>query len=280
MTILTINKQIPEKLSGKLSSLFFPQKLTHTEQSFGSYTIHHVQCDLSRGYPDLKKLSRLLPVEENRILCDEDVSLLETPFSRFESVSLTRHMMQNFIKALVKKSNGSLREIHTCFYDPQAEMPLFLDTLQHYFRHLTVVSDMPRFYENEAIRIADDSGAVIRVSNSPDALAGCQIVIAPSKINRPLPSVHSTIIFSTAKPLVSMPGTIISGYTAAVPDRYRSFMPEGIKTSYFLSGLYELCHEKSLSEIIPYAAVTDRGIITISEILSFLCNGQNSDNNI
>lgn len=234
LTILTVTKKQPSGMKERLSSLFRRQNVTSEVRGSGGLSVLYVNCEVLRGYPDLKKAEALIPPSSRTVLCSKDISLKGTKLSRFESFELNKMLLKKQLSEDYSGTGGNLR---AGLYDPEADQPSFLEPLIHCFREVTVVSSMPRFYEIESERIAGSTGAVVRVSNSLDALSPCDVIVCPGKINRPLPTVPSTKVYTICRPLVSIPGQIIYEYDMPVPEELQPLIPDGFDKMYFLSAV-------------------------------------------
>ena len=204
-----------------------------------------------------EKLYKYCIGSTKQILCDKQVSLKASKLERFHSNALTEKLMENFLLGMLDKNSPLTDGIKIGFYDPEAEFPSFAEKLLSYCSNLIVVSFMPKFYEIEANRILQHSGAVMTATNSLEQLSNCDMIIAPEKIKRPLPSHQNTVIFTVCEPSVHMPGIIITGYDVDIPEEYAPLKPDSVDTDYFLSGLYSLCTVTSLAGLQPYSCHTE-----------------------
>ena len=112
---------------------------------------------------------------------------------------------------------------------------------------------MPKFYEKEAARISDNSGAAVLVSNNLSDLIPCDILIAPDVIRKNIPSYESSLIFTCAEPTVSLCGNIIYTYPSDFPQEITELCPEGIDIGCFLSAVFILYKQKQLGKLIPHS---------------------------
>ncbi len=247
MTVLQI-KKTELNFWQKLLSPFKPYKIeTHLRRAEG-VTVFTIVYTIRRGRIRFDKIYDQCIGRSKLILCDSSLDLSGTPFRRFFSYALQRQLMKNYLCDMLSAADTPSR---IAFYDPQAQCPAMAEALLPYIRTLTIVTDMPRFYENEANRISDGCGAVINVSNDPSSLCPCDILISPAVIQNHLPTTVSTQIYTIAPPAVSLSGHVICRYPVSLPAVYRPLLPEGMDEEYFMSALYSLCRQTSLDRLTP-----------------------------
>ncbi len=254
--MLTVLKITNEKDSGfgkKLLSVFKPYQLKTELRRCGDIEINYINYILRRGTIKYDKLYNCCIGKRKTILCDREISLEGSRLKRFTGIIFKKIMLDNFVCDILKKADIDPKKINISYYDPNAENPALAERLLSFCTNLTVVSDMPKFYENESERIAGDSGALFTVSNDISAVSPCDILIAPTIIKKALPTVSSNIIFTIYPPSAYVPGNIITDYYCEFPEKYNSLADDTIDEMYLLAGLYSLCGINSLSELVPHS---------------------------
>lgn len=253
ITSLQIIEEENNTIISKLRSLFFPCKIETGIVRSDNISVYNIRYHKRRGSIDFEKLYDKCIGHSKVILCDKNVNLFNTPFRRFESTLLNKCLMKNYIINILTLSEISPKDLKISYYDPDAGNPSFVSELLRFSSNLTVVTDMPKFYEKEVDRITDNSGASVLVSNNTSDLFPCDILIAPDIIRKAIPSYESSLIFTCAKPAVSLCGNIICGYPSDFPERITSICPEGTDIGYFISAVYVIFKEKELGRIIPHS---------------------------
>lgn len=254
--MLTVLKITNEKNSGigeKLLSVFKPYQLKTELRRCGDIEVNYINYILRRGSIKYDKLYNCCIGKRKTILCDRRIPLEGSRLKRFTGIIYKKIMLDNFICDILKKADIDPAKIKISYYDPNAENPSLAERLLSYCTNLTVVSDMPRFYENESERIAESRGALFTVSNDISALCPCDIIIAPTIIKRALPTVSSNIIFTIYPPSSTVTGNIITDYYCEFPRKYVSLIDEDLDEMYLLAGLYSLCGVNSLAQLIPHS---------------------------
>lgn len=237
LTAITMTEEKPTRIREIISSLFRPYRITVRARSAPGASLREIRYTRLRGKVDLKALEKeALP--QRAVLCTNEIDLDGSKLRRLRSTALSVRWCESFVEEVMGLLSAEKISPRIAFYDPDAEQPSFARKLLSFVTSVTVVTDMPRFYENEAARAAEETGAVMIVSNDTDALFPCDMLIAPGRITSPLPCVPLTPVFTTERPYVSLPGTIIDGYRAPLPERYRELCPEGIDEYELMSALY------------------------------------------
>lgn len=253
MTVLSIVKNEEMSRREKILSLIRPYKIRTEVRKSGKISVYHIEYRRRRGKIRFDKIYDSMIGKSKLILCDKNINLFNTPFRRFFSLSLNRQLMRNFIIDFLKQTEISPDNLKISYYDPQAEYPSLVEELIAYTNDLTVVTEMPKFYENESDRITEKSGASVMVSNNVSRLYPCDILICPTMIRKPISAAASTLIFTVCRPAVTVSGNIIYKYIADWPDYLKELMPDGIDEDYFMSGLYIIAKEKDLGKYIPFS---------------------------
>ncbi len=246
---LEIQKMYNKTFKEKIKALFRHYTIEKNIKSCGDISVMNICYKQYHGDINFKKIYRCTVGESKTILCSDDISLKNTPFQRFNRNEFNLKMMENFVCDVLEQCTEQYDNLKISFFDPDAEFPLFAEKLLRYTSSLNVVSNMPRFYENESERVMNRTGASYIVSNSIERLAPCDILICPPKIKVHLPTTADTIIFTSYKPLVSTKGIVISRYYPEFPEKYLSIKPECTDGLYFLSALYTLCGKSGLGKL-------------------------------
>ncbi len=251
MTLLNIEQVKNKNILDAFLSLFRPYSIETELKENDDASVLSITYLQRRGTVRFNKIYEHCIGRRKTILCDEKLNLFNTHFKRFNSLTFKKRLLENYICSILDSADFPPSELEISYYDPKAESPSFAEKLLKYTSRLTVVSNMPRFYENEAERLAEKYGASMLVSNSVEKLVPCSILIAPTIIKESLPTVSSSLIFTLKRPPIPVSGNIITDYTAALPEKYAALKPDFVDDIYFMSGLYSLCSAYELGEIIP-----------------------------
>ncbi len=251
ITVLDVVRNNNDTLMKKIRSVFKPYDIYTKVKKQNKCSVLYIRYSQNRGKVRYKKIYPYTIGSPKTILCSRELDLSGSPFSRFEDKEFNILMMQNFVCELLKSASPDPKRIKLAYLDRQGEYPMFAQKLLDYTASLTVVTDMPRFYENESDRIYESCGVPLIVSDSIEKLKGQDVIISPRAIDITLPVTTDTLLFTAEKPLVSLKGIVISEYLAEIPYRYKRLLPKGTDEMYFMSALYSLCSAGELASIVP-----------------------------
>lgn len=251
LIVLDVQKNESRDILSRIKALLHPYEIVTRVKKQNKVTVLYIRYISNRGRIRFKKIYEYAVGAPKTILCSKELQLEDTPFKRFESSELNKCLMQNFILSILRDLGSAAGELRLGFYDPMAENPELAEKLLKEVPKLSVVSNMPRFYERESERLVEQLGAPLLVSNSPEQLSHCDVVICPDKIEQHLPVSEQALIFTAEKPSVSLKGTVISEYFPEFPYRFDRLKPKSVDDVYFLSALYSLCGVRELSSLLP-----------------------------
>ncbi len=269
---LELDVQRKKDLFGKLYSLFHPYDITAKIRKQNKVSLLQLRCVSYRSKMNLHKLLPFLSGCSNQVLCSSELDLKDMPLQRFESSDLTVRLMMNFVCHVLDSADMSPREIRIGLYDPTAAFADLTDRLLPYTSRLTVVSDLPRYYEIKSDMLMDEFGIPLFVSAEASALSSCDIVIAPLSIRRPLPISSHTAVFSAERPALSLGYDVFFDYIVDVPYKYQRIQPESLGNLYYLSALYTLCGVRELDKLVPEQCSDGNGLFSADRLSRRLLN--------
>lgn len=270
LVVLDVRKDELNSFMQKLKAIFRPYEINADIITKNEIAVLHIRYKQKRGSIRFNKIYKYTVGAPKTVLCSNDLSLIDTTFTRFESDELNIQMMKNFICSALKTADIPPSELKISFFDPTAEYPLFAEKLLNFTSCLTVVSSMPKFYENESERHLNELGVSTIVSNSIEKLMPCDILICPSKIKVHLPTKTSSLIFTSHRPLVNVSGTVITGYVPEFPAEFREIKPECVNDFYFLSALYTLCGITGLEKLNPQSCECDTAKFSLEQMVKMI----------
>ena len=262
LTVLEIKKEEPKSLADRVMSVVKPYSIETEIKKTKNIEVANVKYTFRRGEIRFDKILNHCMGKSKTVLCSESVSLKNTPFRRFCGLEYKKIMMQNFLTDVLSKLYNESYDMNIVYFDSTAENPLFVQQLLKFTSNLTVISDMPRFYENEMERVADDCGASVTVSNDIDAAGNFDILISPTVIDREIAAPSGSIVFTVSVPKAPVSGICITDYHVHFPAEYQSILPEEIDEDIFLAALYSLCGITSLADEIPFSCSNSYSIFT------------------
>ena len=200
LTVLNIEKNSSKNFMQKIKSLFRPYEISAAVKKQNKISVLYIKYRLNRGKINYKKIYDYAIGAPKTVLCSGELELENTPFRRFESIEYACVMMQNAVCDILKRADVSPDSLKIAYYDPMADHPLFAEKLSEFTSQLMVITNMPGFYEKESERLSDSIGVSFIVSDSPERLSDCDILISPERIETKLPLSEKTIVFTRARP--------------------------------------------------------------------------------
>ena len=252
LLVLDVKNDPHPTLSRRIRSLFRPYEIVVRVRKQNKVTFLFMRYHAYRGNIRFRKIYERSIGASKTILCSPELNLTHTPFRRFESTELTKCLMQNLVLRLVRELSSL--KLRLGVYDPMGENPSLPEALLQEASTVTVVTNMPRFYERESERLLHTQGVPLRVSRNPESLSACDLVICPEAITQHLPLSNRALVFTTEKPSVSVKGTVLYEYFPPFPYRYNRLRTRLLEDTYVLSALYTLCGVKELDKLVPESA--------------------------
>ena len=252
LTVLNVEKQTSKNLKNKISSLIIRDKIDGEIKDAAGISVLYINYCLRRGNINFEKIYNECIGRTKTILCSEDLNLFNTRFKRFNDNSFKIKMMENYIRCILDKADPDPAGTIITYYDKKAEHPGFITDLLKYTSNLNILTEMPKFYENEAARINNEYGVNISVYDCKESISLKGIVVSPDEINIPLRTTGMTVVFTTEEPKATVPGNVITDYKFIFPDEYKELIDEKTDKTYFLSALYSIYGIEKLGDIIPF----------------------------
>lgn len=274
LTVLNIEKQTNNSLKEKISSLIIKDKIDAEIKDAAGLSVLYINYNLRRGNINYEKIYNECIGRTKTILCSEDIDLFNSRFKRFDDNSFKIKMMENYISNILDKCDADPSATTITYFDKNAEHPGFVIDLLKYTSSLNVITDMPRFYENEAERINNEYGVNISVYSCKENMALKGIVISPDEINIPLQTTRMTVVFTTKEPAATVPGIVITDYQVIFPEEYKELIDEKTDKIYFLSALYSIYDIKKLGDIIPFCCKNKYESYTDDHLIKCICSSK------
>lgn len=250
MTILTVKDEKPDRLKDRLISLIRPYEIKTVIRCAAGIRIRETIYIRKHGKIRWHAVAESIG-ESRAVLCDKDLAIVGSGLRKIKSSVLGAAWCKNFVCDVLDKLAEKGISPRLSFFDPYAEHSSFAEKLCDYTDELTVVTEMPRFYENEAGRIEEKIGTVIRVFNDTERLLPCDMLIIPDRLEHEIHPPALVPVFTSCRPGVSLAGTVIDSYRVSLPEKYRPLCPEGVDEEELMAVLYEYEGADMLGDIIP-----------------------------
>ena len=171
------------------------------------------------------------------ILCGDGNGLPEG-YKRFSSDELSRRLCEN--AALYLLNSIGTPHIRIVLTDDTGDHIGLCRYLADHTDSLSVITEKTKLFLDEADRLIEEKGAVIRISRGDAPLKNADLIIAPAPLKRTLPCDANAVILSSAAPLAAQNAPVIRDYAIELPEKYRALCPSYLESGYFASALYTL----------------------------------------
>jgi len=266
LTFLTVEKASNRK--------FLPlrNKIFEEIKSAEGLEVKHIRYIQRSKKVNFEKIAKACGEEAKRLLVKEDVFLPDNMgLKRFYCDELKSRLCLNMaIKILedIKTEKG----INVAVYDPEGRIADGVGGLLKFTESLTAVTRMTDIYNAEAMRLMEESGAVLNASRRMKSLSKAQLIVAPLKLSAQLPVEKSAVILSVAKPAVAQRCAVYYKYYFNLSESLFKLLPEGFDAEYFASALYTLYGRYDLGSYIPQAVKGGSAAHTIVSLSKYLTN--------
>lgn len=241
--------------------------------------VEHLYCDSAalksvtyeryRGRVNWTSVDRFIHSHRRQILCPEGTELpAERGYRRFVSDALDLRLCENAALCLLNAVEAP--HIQVVLLDDNGDHIGLCSYLADSTDRVSVVTDKPRLYLNEADRLMEEKGAVIHVTKSPAPLKTADLIIAPAPLTRDLYCAEDAVILSASAPTVAQNAPVIRGYSFDLPEKYRAIKPEYLDDMYFASALYALAGAHELGSSVFRRCTDDRTVHTRGSLAQVL----------
>lgn len=221
--------------------------------------VEHLYCDAAalksityeryRGRVNWTAIDRFVHSKRALILCREGVELpADRGYRRFTSNELYLRLCEN--AAMFLMNNISAPDVRVALIDDSGDHAALCGCLADETDRLCVVTQKPRLYLDEAERLLEEKGAVLRVSKSPAPLREADLIVAPAPLMRDLHCAGDVVILSAAAPTVVQNAPVIFDYSIDLPGKFRAIKPDYLDDLYFASAMYTLAGAHELGSSI------------------------------
>ena len=242
ITALDIEEYPRKGLTAMLSA--FRRDRVRVEHLYcDSAAVKNVVYERRRGKVMKPSLDRFIGCERGRVLCREGLSL-PAGYRRFFSRELSRRLCENAALYLLQRSGG----VHTAvtLVDDSGDSVSLCAYLADCTDDLRIVTANTGIYLDEADRLLDERGAVMRVCPDISDLRDSDIIIAPEKLSRRFICSPDAVILSGEEPELTPDAPVIRDYYFPLPEKYRAIKPAYLDDMYFASAMYTLAGDHAL----------------------------------
>jgi len=225
--------------AGRLLSLLRRNRIRVEHRYCDAVAVKSIVYERRRGRVSWTSVDRFLKDRRGQLLCPPELELpQDSGFRRFHSNELNRRLCENAALYLVRELREERPGI--VLIDGAGDYAPLCACLLDYTDRVRVVTDSPRVYLEEADRLLEEKGAVLRISTDRSRIRDAGIIIAPARLDEVLGCADDAVILSGESPACPQPAPVIDTYTFDLPEKFRSLCPGYLEPMYFASALYTL----------------------------------------
>lgn len=223
--------------AGRMLSLFRRNRVRVEHLYCDSAAVRSVVYERRRGRVSWASVERFLGAGRSRLLCPPELTLPDG-WRRFSDPALSRRMCENAALFLLRRAAPA--RVRTVLIDPDGSRTELCGCLADETDSLRVVTAEGRLYLEEADRILEERGAVVRVCAQDADLSDADLIVSPCALRRDVSCHPDAVILSGEPTAVRQNAPVVSEYIFDLPDKLRSVKPAYLDDMYFASALYAL----------------------------------------
>lgn len=195
-----------------------------------------------RGEVDLTALPAIVGNSAQRILLCDGIDVDLSPPMRLFTPSLFFSMIfMNSALDFIKVEDTPPEQRILGIVDPDAHLPHAILPFVKLAKTIKVYTKSPKKYEALSAELLEDWGLSLILSDTPQALSDCTVLLDPFAQNGKS--------FSGLLTLHKNGRSVLSGESIALPPEYAERCPQGADPAWFAAALYELCNVSELKSL-------------------------------
>lgn len=256
LTVLNIENRMKGGRWGKLLSGLSLNSLRVSQASLGEISVTTLSYVCRNGRVDWDRISR--KAGENRrdlVYCGKSEIPEACGVIPFEPTALRQRLCSNMALEVLELMKELPPKLKVGVYDPRGEFCDLGEFLLRYTVDPVIVTKNRSFYTQQAQRILEETGGVIRVSRNMSALSACGLIISPERIDEAFTPMTKAVVLTSAVPKVPLCCRVYYRYSFRLPKELESIRPEGTDAEAFGGALYSLCGVYSLGSVVPFVCM-------------------------
>lgn len=223
----------------RLLSFFRHNRIRVEHLYCDSAAVKSVVYELHRGRVNWNSVERFVHDRRGCVLCPEGAELPDQlGYRRFVSRELNRRMCENAALHLLQEPG--MDRVRVALLDDTGEHAGLCSYLVDCTDRLLVLTRSTSLYMDEADRILEERGAVIRIAAAGSDLHAADLIIAPRALREDIRCSGDAVVLSGERPLARQNAPVIYDYIFDLPAKYRRIKPPYLDDMYFASALYSL----------------------------------------
>ena len=248
ITALNIEDHTKKGIKGAFS-LFRRNRIRVEHTYCDTAAVKSVTYELRRGEVNWSALDRFIKGQRGRLLCPEGIELPSgSGYKRFESRELDRRLCENAAIFLL----GEVKDmkVDVVLIDKSGELAPFCSYLVDHPGSLRVVTENSELYLEEADRILEERGAVIRICSAANDLFDADLIVAPDGSDIPVRCGENAVLLFGVEPTAPVGARAVYRYSFGLHEKLRKIKPDYLDDGYFASALYSLAGVHSLGSSV------------------------------
>lgn len=258
ITILTIERREASGAVSKILSKISLNSLKVTRNSVNKVQLRQLHYICRRKKVNWHRISKVLgESRENLVYSGKEEIDANSGISLFAPYELRERLCGNMALEVLDIMKEVPKNLRIGIYDPKGDFSDLCECVLKFTSNFTVVTRNKVLYTEQAQRLLEENGAVLRVCSKVSALATCGLIIAPVTVTEPFMPMTKAVMLTCAKPAVSLRCRVYYKYSFSLQKEFESMRPEGLQTEIFGAALYSL-----------------GGVYEIGSCVPFVCTGQ------
>ena len=270
ITVLDIKKDNAGGIKRLLGGILKRGEIRTEVKSGGGIRVKYIECTLSSGKPDWKKIESCAGAAKGYILCKKSLPLpSKMGFNRFHSMSLSRIMALNGAISVLSMMKSKCRRISLCLCDEQGEYikyaPLFLPLC----RDMKIISESGAYNSFPGYAMGE-YGACVQLFKSERDINGCDVFISPRFRKLEAYTGCDAVMFTAGGASRNPRIKTVNGYLWDLPQKYRALKPFNMSSEYFSQALFSIEKNTAVARVSPHAFYINGCACSAEEILSLI----------
>lgn len=218
-----------------------------------------------------KKLDKIIGAQRSCLLCSKDVALNQSlQYKRFDDSEYKERLCTNM--GITLANQLSKDNISVGIIDKTGAFSTLPQCILKYTDNVIVVTENIDFYTRISENLIEETGAVVRLSQSQKSLCDCKLIIAPHKVTSNEGITQNSLLLTAHKPDIFLPCVCVYDYVIDFPKHLLQLCPNGMDKTYFASALYSLLNIYQLGALVPRLNISCDGAHTAMSLKTLLLN--------
>lgn len=266
--MLWILTQDDKVVRSKAGRMFCRDSIRTSNVLLGEFEVRHIKYTNRTGKLNQRRVTRRISKSGDRIICGEDVKYYD------EKLITAAHyrslMCVNAALGVLCGMSRVPKKLKVGIYDPSAQYVEICESFLEHTDNLVVVSMQGDIYTSECKRLLWERGAVLSVSKKINSLSDCDIIVAPSGVDRAFKVNPRAVVFTNTCPFAQLMCRVFYRYEITLPQMFSPLCDVGVESDILAAGLFTHYKIYSLGGLVPHSFLAKWDHGTKKEIISLL----------